>query len=229
MTQLSFEERYESICKEIDKRKGKWTLTSVPFEDIRQIILIHVAKKLDTYQEDKGEFTHWVNALISSQIRNELRNRSGKFQRPCIAGPGRPNGCAFNGGGDACTKTSTGIQCSECPAYRDWEKRKLTHFQVQQTLPLDNHAQEINNIQGDFIDIAEKKAIIDKRVMAQLTKYECKVYKMLYVQGRTEKDVGKALKLRKIGRMYAGYAQIRKFKQKVIRLAKTVIDEDGLA
>lgn len=234
MGQLSFEERYESIVKEIDKRRAKWTLASVPFEDVRQEILIHVSIKLYQFDESKvtGDketgFLRWLNRTISNQIRNKVRNKFSKWSRPCLSTAENPRGCPFNTGGDTCSKTSTGLQCGECLAYRKWEKRKLAHFQVQQTLPLENHAQEISNIQADTIDIASKKEVIDRRVMEKLTKYEQKVYRMLFIQGRSERDVGKALKLRKTSRMFAGYSYIHKFKKKVVKLARIVIDEDGL-
>ena len=58
----SFESQIEVIKKEIDKRKAKWTLTTVDFDDVRQKIMIHVFKKYYQFEPKKGEFTHWLNA-----------------------------------------------------------------------------------------------------------------------------------------------------------------------
>ena len=220
---LSFEERYDSIVREIEKRRRGWTLVSVDFDDVKQIILIHVAKQLRLYDPRKGQFTHWLNGLISNQIRNELRNNYTKHARPCI------QGCPFNTGGETCSQTTSGKQCGECKVYATWEKRKLAHHNVRQTLPLENHVQEVHNLKGDFVDIAASKKVIDRVIMGKLNKHERRLYRLLYINGKSEEEVGKMLKYRKTGKMHSGYLIFLRLRHKVVAMARDAIANEGLA
>lgn len=225
---LTFEERYPAIIHEIDKRKWKWTLNSTPFEDIKQMILIKVHRKYDMFDPNKivngrrVEFSHWVNVVISNTIKSALRDLYLIHSRPCI------QKCPFNTGNDTCSKTSTGKQCGECLLYRDWERRKLDHFNVKETLPIENHMREADGQPNDFVDIDGKKEVIDRCMKLKLTKYEWRIYRALYVQGKSEKEAGKMLGLKKVGHMWAGYQQILALKKKFVALAKQVIEEEGL-
>lgn len=222
---MTFEERYDSIVVEIDKRRSKWRLASVAWEDARQMVLITVAAQYHVYDPARGEFVKWVNKLITNRLINILRDNHLAWSRPCVTG------CPWNRGGDSCEKTSNGIQGVECKAYRDWERRKLDHFRVQQTLPLENHVQEVNSIQSDFLNIGEAKTLIDAKIKLKLTNHEYKIYKLLFIQGKSEADVGKLLGYRKKPRakMPAGYQAILKVKKIILSKAREVIAENDLA
>ncbi len=237
---LTFEQRYEEIVREIDKRKNQWTLNSMAFEDARQIILIHVYKKYHLFEESKVidgrkvEFTHWVNSLITHKIYGIWRDNLAIFSRPCVGNPrDGMERCAFNAGGDLCTATKSGKQCSECKLYKDWETRKKDHHAVKQTLTLENHSQEVSNIQSDFTDIEEKKRVIDEKMKERLDKQEWKAYKMLIVDGKTERQAAQALgfkkKRGKKSRMYPGYLKILALRHKFVELAKEIIENEDLA
>jgi len=131
----SFEDRYDIICREIEKRRRGWTLAAVSFDDVKQNALIRISQQYNTKYDPRKDnvnrpeaetFLHWLNTVISNLIKNQLRDNLGKFSRPCLT-----ERCVFNVGADSCSKNPSGIQCSECLAYRSWEERKLDHFNIE--------------------------------------------------------------------------------------------------
>lgn len=221
--QPTFESLIPSIEAQIEKRKGSWRLTSLAWEDVRQMILTKVFFKYHTFDPAKGKFSHWLSRLITHAKINILRDSHSKFSRPCVTG------CIFNTGGNSCSQTNSGIQCAECPIYKLWEKRKLNHYRVQQTLPLENHAQEVNSIQGDFLDIEGSKVIIDERMKDKLEEHEYTIYRMIYIEGKTEKEVGKLLGYRKTGaKTYEGYQMLLKLRKHIVAMAREIIEEQDL-
>ncbi len=207
---------------EINKRKNGWRLSSIAFEDLSQILLIRAFNKYETFQPEKGEFSHWINKLISRAILNVLRDNLQKFSRPCI------QGCQFNLGGDDCSYTKSKLQCSECPLYAKWKKKKESEYNIKQGLSLDAHIQEVNNIQNDFIDIEEYKRLLDEKMPQYLTIQELRIYKLLYNEHKTPFEVGTELKfVVSSNSEIPGYQSIHKAKAKIIKSARKIILEDG--
>jgi RNA polymerase sigma factor (sigma-70 family) len=220
----TFESLVPTIESQIEKRKGDWKLASMPWEDVRQQLLTRVFFKYHKFDPEKGKFSHWLSKLITNEKTNILRNNHTKFSRPCVTG------CPHNGGGDACLMTPSKLQCAECPLYRNWERRKLDHFRVQQTLPLENHMQEVNSIQSDFLDIAGSKSIIDEKMKDKLDANEYMIYRMIYIEGKSEQEVGKELGYKKTGtKTYEGYQMLLKLKKLIVLKAKEIIEEQDLA
>ena len=82
----SFEDSIDVINVEINKRKGKWNLTVLAwmdFQDVSQILRIHIFKKWDLYDPEKP-LAPWINRIISNQIKNLIRNNYGNYARPCL-------------------------------------------------------------------------------------------------------------------------------------------------
>lgn len=225
----TFEELAPTIQAQIERRRSTWRLASMDWEDAAQIIFIHVYKKYHKFDPAKGEFSHWLSKTISNARINILRDNFKKWSRPCI------QGCVFNAGGDSCTKTKSGKQCDECILFKRWRKRKEDHFNVKQTLPLENHLKEIHSIQSNSqelsnsIDIGAAKKTVDTLLKEKLTKHEYQIYQMLYIQGLDEEEVGKILKYKKVGKMYHGYQNILKIKKLIYEKAKEIIKEHELA
>ena len=116
---VKFEDYIDIISEEIKKRKGKWTLTSIAwmdFEDISQILRIHIFKKWHLYDHSKP-LAPWLNRIISNQIKNLIRNNYGNYARPCLR-------CAAAEGSDLCA--IYGKHDSSCPLYYNWTKSKQT-------------------------------------------------------------------------------------------------------
>jgi RNA polymerase sigma factor (sigma-70 family) len=218
-----FEEVIPIVEEQINRRRNRWTLTAVSFEDLRQIITIHAFVKYHTFDPQRGPFLNWINRVITHQIRNVLRNNFTIYSRPCI------QGCPFNTGGDGCSKTTHGKQGPECLIYRIWEKKKLSHHNVKQTLPLETHIKEIDSQPGDFIDIESRKKVIDSEMKKRLNPKDYKIYKALYIDNKSEKEVGGSLGLKKVGRMWSGYQRILQAKKVIVATAKCIIEEEDLA
>ena len=224
----SFESMAPAIEAQIDKRRGGWRLASIAWDDVRQKILTRVFFKYDTFDPVKGKFPHWLSAVITSVMKNELRDHHSKFSRPCITG------CPHNSGGDTCNMTPSKMQCGECLLYKNWEKRKMDHYRVEQTLPLENHEHEVQSIirspfQSDFIDVVGAKEKIDAAMRDKLTNHEYQVYVWIYVEGKTEQEVGQILGYKKVGKMYPGYQQLLKMRKLIVEKAREIIEEQDLA
>lgn len=235
---LVFEDCYETICREIEKRRHSWTISSLDFDDVKQDILIHIERKIREEKFDSKKvigdpstgFARWLQGVISSQISNHRRDYLYRWSRPCIWRPEQPRGCPFNSGDDKCSQTPSGKQCSECPIYAEWEKSgKINHHAIKQALPIENHIQEVHSVIEDFTDIAAAKKIIDEKVMEKLNAYERRIYRMILIKGISEEQVGKQLKLKKTNHMHPGYSIIYKIRKKAVRIARQVIEAEGLA
>ena len=82
----SFESRINEIDSEIQKRRSRWRLSSLSwmdFDDISQILRIHIFKKWYLY-DDSQPLAPWLNRIISNQIKNLIRNNYGNYSRPCL-------------------------------------------------------------------------------------------------------------------------------------------------
>jgi len=114
--------------------------------------------------------------------------------------------------------------------FASWKKRKENHFNVQQSLPLESHIQEVHSIAGDFVDIESAKVEIDKEMKKRLKSSEFTIYKMLYIDNMEPEDVGRILKYKKAkNSSIPGYQIQLKLKKKFVELASLIIQEKGLA
>ncbi len=235
---LTYEDRFSQIEFEVDKRRRSYDLHTVPWADARQIILLRIWLKYHLYDEEKGPFPNWVQRVITNAILTIWRDNLTVHSRPCILG------CVWNAGGDQCERTPSGRQCAECPAFKIWEQSyKKDRYSIRQPVALDNHTQEVNNQQSDFMDIEGKKVIIDNEIKKRLYKLgttgkqEWRVYKLLMIKGGTEQQAAKLLgfkqdtKRKKRGKrpMFNGYLKILELRHKFVALAKIIIEEEALA
>ena len=75
-TKPKFEDVIEKIDTEILKRRGKWNLTILSwmdFDDVSQILRIHIYKKWHLYDPEKP-LAPWLNRIITNQIKNLILN-----------------------------------------------------------------------------------------------------------------------------------------------------------
>ncbi len=196
MSKPTFEESYPEINKIVQSRKSAWTYTSVSeWADLSQILLMRVFEKWSQFDPAKGPLENWVNRLVTNAILNAKRDIGGsRWMRPCCGG-GKSNGksCIYNTGGDSCTYTKSGKQCAECPLFAEWAKTRQHQFNIKSTVALENHAQEVSNLQGDFSDIEGVKEMLDKKMKGELTAWEYHVYRCIYVKHMTPAETGKEL------------------------------------
>lgn len=227
---LTFEERYKETVMWVEKRRRRIDLANLEWADIRQLLLIRVSQQYSKYDRFKGPYKNWVNKVLTRAICSIWRDFYAKVARPCVTGKG---GCVDNMGGTLCRRTPSGVQCSECPAYRDWEQRKGDHHNITLPLPLDNHSQEVHSKQSDFMDIEGKKAIIDRKMRERLTRAEWKLYKAIIIQHKSDAEASRIMGFKKKrgsnSKMPAGYAVILAARHRFVEIAREIIEAEHLA
>ena len=220
-SKFSFESKISEIDQEINKRRHKWSLTTLAwldFHDVAQILRIHIYKKWNMYDQ-KQPLAPWINRIVSNQIKNLIRNNYGNYSRPCLK-------CAAAEGDDSCT--IYGSQCNKCPLYAKWEKSKKSAHDIKLPVAYENHVQEIHNIVEDEIDIDKAAENIHKKMHQILKPIEWKFYSLHYIEHKSEEESAKLMgyktseKNRKIG-----YKQVKNLKKAImIKVKKHLYNGD---
>ena len=218
----TFEDNIDVIDEEIAKRRGKWNLSSlawIDYDDVSQIIRIHIYEKWSQYDPEKN-LRPWLNRVITNQLKNIIRNNYTNYSRPCLR-------CAAAEDSNSCIIYST--QCSECPLYAYWEKRKQSAYNLKIPLALENHHQEVNSIKEDFIDYDEKIEKITNKMKEILKPTELVVYESLFVKDEDEFAVAKKLGFKTNEQKRSpGYKQIQNIKKNIIIKVKKLIERGEL-
>jgi hypothetical protein len=222
--------KYESISdiveEEISKKKYSWTLWNVEWEDVAQILRIRIHKKLHLYNDKKGTIRQWLKVVISSTVKNILRDNYGKYARPCVLGGGGMP-CAFNCGGDKCAYTKSGNQCAQCPLYAKWEQKKKAHHDIKQTLSLENHTNEAHSIPDTFVDIVGLKEFVDKNIKKHLTAKEYKFYVLFYKKNKEEVEISSIMGYTSTENRVPGYTHFAAMKRKIVKISKELLKDGG--
>ena len=183
----TFEESIGFIDRELAKRRGKWNLTSLhwmDYDDVSQIIRIHIYEKWHLYDKDKP-LGPWVNRIISNQIKNLIRNNYGNFSRPCLkCEAARPNnGCDIYKD-----------QRSECPLYAKWEKTKKSAYEIKIPLALEDHSHEVCPVAfEDGISLQKFAENLHEEMRVKLKSNEGMVYNGLFIENKAEEEVAKSM------------------------------------
>lgn len=226
MSAITFEEKALEIIELLDKKRSIWRLTSVPsigFEDVKQIILIHIHKKWHMWDQSKP-LKPWVNTIIINQVNNLLRNNYYNFTRPCLGKGGKP--CAANEGGDLCAITASGKQCSECPLFARWEKKRKSAYSLKIPTSLDASISESERTDSKEVDFDSKMEFILSRMKQKLSPIHFEIFKKFYVGGMREKEVAAGIKVKnKTTEQKIRYFELLKpkFRKKV----REIIEEEG--
>lgn len=214
-----FEESIDFIDTEIRKRRGKWNLTALSwmdFDDVSQIIRIHIYNKWHMYDYEKP-LGPWLNRIISNQIKNLIRNNYGNYSRPCLK-------CAAAEGIDLCFIYEK--QCNDCPLYAEWERNKKRAYNVKIPVSTEDHQHEIKTMDGDQFDIEENAKRLHKKMKEILKPIEWKVYGYLYIEHKEEKEVAKLMGYKTSEKNRSpGYKQIKNIKKSIISKVKKVMEE----
>jgi hypothetical protein len=227
--QYAAKPEFNTIAKyvegQIGKRRSSWTLSTLEWDDARQLILIRAWQKYSLYDPARAPFEHWLNRLITNAMNNLLRDHLYKTARPCI------KGCVFNDGGTLCSWTANGTQCDECPLYARWMDKKGDQFNVGSPISIENYYQDVKNTQCTFLDIEGKKKIVDKKVLAALDSgRERKMYRLLYIKHLTPMEVAEKLRSRPTADSLldpnnerSGYQVVLNFQKKAREIARNII------
>jgi len=217
-----FEDCLDLINQEILKRKSKWNLSSISwmdFDDVSQIIRIHIHQKWSQYDPLKP-LQPWVSMIITNQIRNLIRNNYTNYARPCLR-------CDAAVDNDGCKIYKE--QCEACPLYAYWKKNKQPATFVKLPLSIENHANEVQEMQDTnsyFSENEERFHILMKKILKPI---EYQVYEGLYISHKEESEVAKKLGFisNEKGRI-PGYRQLKNIQKSIIQKAKKLIEEEGV-
>ena len=217
---LKFEDCIEKIDLEINKRRSRWNLTALSwmdFDDVSQIIRIHIFKKWHLYDQSKS-LAPWINTLISNQIKNLIRNNYGNYCRPCLK-------CAAAESDSLCY--IYGTQCSSCPLVAQWEKTKKAAYLTKLPTPLESVQQETEKLELQEFDFETVLKRLNIKLKKVLKSNEWTVYENLYLKNKTEQEVAKILGYKTSEKNRSpGYKQIKNIKKSIIEKAKEIIFED---
>lgn len=227
---IRFEDRYDIIEAQVEKRKGKWFLKAISWiswDDVSQIIKTHVYNKWHLWDQ-KRPLEPWLNRIISNQIKNILRNYYSNFIRPC-------NQCPFNTSGaidniseeNYCSWTKTGRQDGSCPLYAKWEKTKKSSFAINMAGNIEDSTALVKQEKPFDIDDANNK--LNVLMKKHLSEKHYLIYDMIYIKNL---DINKAAeklgyKSNEKGRK-AGYKQIKNFEKMFKDLAKRLIKDNDI-
>ena len=213
----SFEESLDIIDKEIAKRRSKWTLTSLTwmdFDDVSQIIRVHIYKKWELYDPNKP-IEPWINKIITRQIQNIVRNNFSNYARPCLK-------CVASIPDDGCELYE--IQCNACPLFKVWETRKKPAYDVRLPLSMEHHAHEVSEKFDSSIDTISSIVKLNQKLKKILKPVEWIVYDSIFMKGETDAEVAKKLGYKSNEKNRTpGYKQIKNITKAIIVKAKKLI------
>ena len=217
---ISFEEKCEIIDKAISKKRKKWQLTAISwmdFDDVSQIIKLHIYKKWDMWDQSKP-LEPWIGRIIANQLKNIIRNNYTNYIRPCL-------GCPHNLGEDLCGISPNGTQGNFCEQYAKWEKQKKVGYDLKMPLALENHKQEVEQkMDSSFFDF-DSIELLNGEMRKVLTIKQYNAYIMLFFEKKNEEEVAKFMvyKTTEKNRMI-GYKQIKNlkklFREKALEILK---------
>ncbi len=216
---VTFEEKSEVIDRIINSKRSLWMLSSlsyISFEDVAQIVRIHIAKKIHTYVQQRGSFEGWISRIVINQIKNQIRNHYGKISPPC-------NKCPFDNGGNLCGFTKSGLKCQECKAFKKWENSKKNAYELKLAAPLEDYDGASSPSNFDVGRSVEKfhacmKASLNSRL------YEAYTY--LYIDHLSDSEVVRRLKFKtKEKDRIPGYRQLSNIKLKILEVANKIMKD----
>ena len=218
-----FEDCLPQIDIEIAKRRSKWGLSALAwmdFDDVYQILRIHIYRKWHLYNPEKN-LLPWVRTIISNQIKNLIRNNYSNFVKPC-------NKCAAAQGDDGCEIYKS--QCADCPLFRNWERNKKSAFNTKMPVPLENHSQEVHFLsQKRSVDVEKAAKKIHDRMKKTLKRNEWLIYKYLYIEHKSEFEVAKLMGYKTSEKNRSpGYKQIKNVKKRIIQKVKDCLSNDEI-
>jgi DNA-directed RNA polymerase specialized sigma24 family protein len=204
-----FEDKIEEIERALEKKRNKWDLDAVPsvdYDDIKQVIMTHIYKKWHLWDQTKP-IEPWLSRVVSNQFKNLLRNHYGNYVRPCLK-------CPHNLGGDSCGLNPSGKQENTCAEFGEWEKRKKSAYDIKLAVTIENHTNEIQQREDEFIDLERATKKISIELKPHLTEKQFIAFKMLFVENHSEEKVANFLGYKtNEKRRSAGYKQIKNLKK----------------
>lgn len=217
MQKYTFEDKIDVINNEISKRRGRWRFSfvnDVDYDDVKQILLIHINKKWDQWDQERP-LEKWVGTVIENQINNLIRNTFGKYAPPCY-------NCSYSAEGDSCLHTPSGTKCSECPLYKKWSKTKQNGYNMKMAGSIDVELySEKYEIPSEQHQEETYFANFHKQIEPFLNDRLKKLYELLYIKGMDEDLAAIELGFKTSEKKRKpGYKQISNMKKEILEIVK---------
>lgn len=221
MNKPSFEESIPIIEEQIEKRRNKWNIkiNYIDFDDVKQLLFLHIYKKWYQFDPSRGELSHWISAICSAQIKNHWRNFLGSALPPC-------NGCAADEGGDKCRIYQL-KDSSKCQLLAKWEKTKKEKYNLSLATNIEGQENILIYDSGQIHDYESAQKKISDLLKIKLTKKQYKVYKLLYIDHLTDDEARKALGYDDKNKK-PGYSIIFNYKKVIIQRAREILKEHDI-
>ncbi len=186
------------------------------FEDVSQIIKIHIYNKWHLY-DAKQPLRPWLNRIISNQLKNLIRNNYGNFTRPCLK-------CAAAEENEGCKLFKK--QCIDCPLYEYWNKNKKDAQNLKIPISMDYHSIEVKNLSYSTDNFESNKNKLHKKMLSILKPLDRKVYELIYIQHKSDEEVAQIMNYTtsEKGRP-PGYKHIKNIKKSIIEKVKKVLEK----
>ncbi len=223
-----FDKYSKTIDEQINKKQSKWNLTAIPsisFDDVSQILRLHIYKKIHLYNPKKSAIECWLNVVISHQLKNLWRSLYINYNKPCIS-------CACSQGENGCM--IFGEQSEECPLYKHWIKVKLSAYNTKLPLSMENHEQEVFDTPHSTVNIEMTAYNLHQRMEKELSEEDYKVYKLLYIEHKEECDIIKTSQIKITNSQLQqrirqiNHADINKIKKIILEKAKELLEKDEI-
>jgi len=222
MKRLVFEDCYSVINNELEKRRYKWTLKArldFDYDDVKQLIMIHIYEKWHLYDQTKP-LVNWLNTIITNQIINLLRNSYYSHVKPCVR-------CSAALPDDGCALFIE--QCSSCPLYAQWEKSKKYKYNALLPVTIENHINEVFDTPNQNIDLEKISVSFHERMIKILKGNELIVYKGLFMEDKSEEEMGKLLGLSSGEKnRKSRYKRIQQIKKAIMIKVKKLLEDEGI-
>ena len=218
----SYEESISIIDREILRRRGKWTLNSLSwldFDDVSQIIKLHIFKKWHLYNPTKP-LVPWLNRIITNQLKNIIRNNYGNYSKPCLR-------CAAAQGENNCLIYKN--QEYTCPLLVKWLKTKKIAYDVKLAVPLENHLYEVQSISYNEDNFNSNAKKLHLKMQSILKPQEWRVYEALYIKNFSEEKAALLLGYKTSEKNRPpGYKQIKNMQKSILEKVKKVLASNEL-
>lgn len=219
---LSFENCSLIIDEEIKKRRHKWKLTfltHMDYDDVSQIIKLHIFQKWDKYNQ-KFPLIPWLNRVITNQIKNISRNNFVNFVKPCFR-------CPHSLGSLGCKLY--GEQGSPCSLFENWEKNKKNEYNLSTAEPLDKRGYEIEDKRSGSFTLEKNIEKIHCKMKECLKPNEWKIYELLYIKGKNKLEVAQLMNYKTNEKnRNPGYKNIKKIEKNIIAKIKKLFKNDEI-
>jgi len=204
-----YEKHIATIDALLEKQRRKWMLKALAwmdYDDVKQIILIHIFKKWHLYDQSKA-VEPWANRIIANQIRNLLRNNYKNYARPCL-------NCPHSAGGDECLLTKSGMQDESCAIFQKWSQKKKTGYNLKLPVSLENHVHELEPNEKAYTDIEDLTVRINARMKERVSERYYNAYLMMCVSSASDEEVAEYMGYKSSEKnRKAGYKQIKNLKE----------------